>query len=48
VTTKVQALVQPKASGTATFTIATPGTYTFICEQPGHEQAGMKGTIVVQ
>ena len=21
------------------------GTYTFFCDQPGHEQAGMKGTI---
>ena len=21
------------------------GTYTFLCDQPGHEQAGMKGTL---
>jgi plastocyanin len=21
------------------------GTYTFFCDQPGHEQAGMKGTL---
>jgi len=23
------------------------GTYTFYCDQPGHEQAGMKGTLTV-
>ena len=23
------------------------GTYTFFCDQPGHEQAGMKGTLTV-
>jgi len=23
------------------------GTYTFLCDQPGHEQAGMKGTLTV-
>jgi plastocyanin len=23
------------------------GSYTFICTQPGHEQAGMKGTLTV-
>jgi uncharacterized cupredoxin-like copper-binding protein len=24
-----------------------PGTYTFYCNIPGHEQAGMKGTLTV-
>ena len=31
------------ASGT--FTLATPGTYTFECSMPGHALAGMRGTI---
>lgn len=25
-----------------------PGTYTFICELPGHKEAGMVGTLIVQ
>ncbi len=25
-----------------------PGKYTFYCPVPGHEQAGMKGTLTVQ
>jgi mono/diheme cytochrome c family protein len=39
--------VVPK--GTSSFTADfTPGTYTFLCEVPGHEQAGMKGTLTVK
>jgi uncharacterized cupredoxin-like copper-binding protein len=39
---------QAGQTATVTFTIATPGTYTYVCNQPGHEQAGMKGTLTVQ
>ena len=35
-------------SGTATVTYAKPGTYKFLCSQPGHDQLGMHGTITVQ
>jgi nitrite reductase (NO-forming) len=35
-------------SATTTFSVDRPGTYTFICSQPGHEAAGMRGTLVVQ
>jgi uncharacterized cupredoxin-like copper-binding protein len=41
-------VVQPGQSGTLTFTFAHPGTYTFVCSQPFHAAAGMKGTITVQ
>jgi plastocyanin len=35
--------------GTATLTATLqPGTYTFYCAVPGHEAAGMKGTLVVR
>lgn len=43
---KVSAAGGQSASGT--FTIDRPGTYTFICSQPGHEAGGMKGTITAQ
>lgn len=33
----------------ASFTVnLPPGTYQMFCSVPGHEQAGMKGTIVVK
>jgi plastocyanin len=38
-------ITQSKASFTTTL---KPGTYTFFCNVPGHEQAGMKGTITVK
>jgi plastocyanin len=35
--------------GTSTFTVdLKPGKYTFYCTVPGHEQAGMKGTLTVK
>ena len=43
---KISAAGGQSASGT--FTIARPGTYTFICSQPGHEAGGMKGTLTAQ
>jgi plastocyanin len=39
--------ITPKGSGSFTATYA-PGTYTYICEVPGHAQAGMKGTLTVK
>ncbi|GAC1317367.1 MAG: hypothetical protein NVSMB2_10990 [Chloroflexota bacterium] len=43
---KIAAAGGQSASGT--FTIDRPGTYTFICSVPGHEAAGMKGTLTAQ
>jgi plastocyanin len=35
--------------GVSTFTVnLKPGTYTYYCQVPGHEQAGMKGTLTVK
>jgi plastocyanin len=39
--------ITPNGKGSFTATYA-PGTYTFFCEVPGHEQAGMKGTLTVK
>jgi uncharacterized cupredoxin-like copper-binding protein len=35
-------------SASGTFTIDTPGTYSFDCSMPGHAAAGMRGTITAQ
>jgi uncharacterized cupredoxin-like copper-binding protein len=37
------------AGGTKVLSLTLPaGTYTYYCSVPGHEQAGMKGTLTVQ
>ncbi|MFZ4515644.1 MAG: plastocyanin/azurin family copper-binding protein [Acidimicrobiia bacterium] len=41
----VHALVGQTVSGG--FRIDQPGTYEFVCDQPGHADAGMRGTIAV-
>lgn len=40
--------IQPGKTGTLTFTPNAKGTFEFYCSVPGHKEAGMKGTLVVQ
>jgi uncharacterized cupredoxin-like copper-binding protein len=35
-------------SGATTVTYDKPGTYKFFCSQPGHDELGMHGTIIVR
>jgi plastocyanin len=35
-------------TASATVTIDKPGTYTFVCSQPAHALAGMRGTIIAR
>jgi uncharacterized cupredoxin-like copper-binding protein len=40
-------LIQPGDSGVLTIDGLSAGTYKIICDQPGHETLGMKGTLTV-
>ncbi|MCS7236373.1 MAG: cupredoxin domain-containing protein [Armatimonadota bacterium] len=40
--------IQPGKSGTVTFTPRAKGSFPFYCSIPGHKEAGMTGTLVVQ
>jgi uncharacterized cupredoxin-like copper-binding protein len=40
-------LIQPGDSGQFTINSVAAGSYPFICDQPGHEALGMKGTLTV-
>ena len=44
----IQIDARPGQTATKTFTPTTPGTYSVVCTVAGHEQAGMKGTLVVE
>jgi nitrite reductase (NO-forming) len=35
-------------TASTTFTVASPGTYSFDCSIPGHALAGMRGTLIAQ
>src|SRR4051812_18375780 len=40
-------VADPGKSATGSFTLDKPGTYNYLCSIPGHEMAGMKGTLTV-
>lgn len=40
--------IQPGQSVNFSFTPSRTGTFQFVCTEPGHEQAGMVGTLAVK
>ncbi len=40
--------MEPNDNTTARFIAPEPGTYTFTCNIPGHTEAGMVGTLIVE
>ena len=44
---KGTSLIQPGKSATLTITFAKAGKYEYLCTQPGHAGAGMKGDLTV-
>jgi len=38
----------PGTSSSGALTVSEPGRYDFICSVPGHAQAGMTGTLIVE
>ena len=40
--------IQGGETAELTFTPEEPGTYSFVCSVPGHEEAGMNGKLIVQ
>ena len=45
---KVNISADPGQTATGTFTAPAAGNYQFYCDQPGHKDAGMTGTLTVQ
>ncbi len=41
-------IIKPGKSGSVTFTPNAKGKFEFYCSIPGHKEAGMKGTLVVE
>lgn len=40
--------IRPGTSAEAAFVAEKPGTYTYVCNVDGHQQKGMRGTLIVE